>query len=212
MEIKTWHKVAFFGSIAAFVIYVKRDLVKRGIGFGLSKIEAAQKLIAEYAIQWVGTLEVGKNNGWANKTFQKMMQEVGWSNSDQWCMYFAKMVHYNTFPKDRDKINEILNGQSQTSYDNARDDKSGTYTVSKTPQVGDIIIFVHSNATWKGHAGVVTKVNNNNMVETIEGNTSDKSISDGDLVAKKIRPSIIGKSIGGDLVLRGFIRKVNLLT
>jgi len=212
MEIKTWHKVAFFGSIAALIIYIKRDLVKKGIGIGLSKFQTAQRLIAEYAIQWVGTKEVGTNNGFANKTFQDMMKEVGWWDSAFWCMFFAKMVHYNTFPNDRKMINKILNGLSQKSYENARDDKSGTYTVSNTPQVGDIIIFQHKNAPATGHAGIVIKVNNDNTVDTVEGNTSDKNISNGDLVARKNRTSVIGKSIGGDLVLRGFIRKVNLLT
>jgi surface antigen len=208
MEIKTWHKVAFFGSIAAFVIYVKRNT----IGGALSKLETVQRLMANYAVQWVGTQEVGNNNGFANDMFQSMMKTVGWRNSDQWCMYFAKMIHYNSFPNDRSNINKILNGSSQGSFANATNDATNTYmTTKENPQVGDIIIFQHKNAPATGHAGVVVKVNNNNTVDTIEGNTSDKNISDGDLVAKKTRTSVVGKSIGGDLVLKGFIRKKNLL-
>ena len=209
MEIKTWHKVAFFGSIAAFVIYVKRNT----IGGALSKLETVQRLMANYAVQWVGTQEVGNNNGFANDMFQSMMKTVGWRNSDQWCMYFAKMIHYNSFPNDRSNINKILNGSSQGSFANATNDATNTYmTTKENPQVGDIIIFQHKNAPATGHAGVVVKVNNNNTVDTIEGNTSDKNISDGDLVAKKTRTSVVGKSIGGDLVLKGFIRKKNLLS
>ena len=209
MEIKTWHKVAFFGSIVAFVIYVKRNT----IGGALSKLETVQRLMANYAVQWVGTQEVGNNNGFANEMFQSMMRTVGWRSSDQWCMYFAKMIHYNSFPNDKSSINKILNGSSQGSFANATNDATNTYmTTKENPQVGDIIIFQHKNNPSTGHAGVVIKVNNNNTVDTIEGNTSDKSISDGDLVAKKTRTSVIGNSIGGDLVLRGFIRKKNLLT
>jgi len=208
MEIKTWHKVVFFGSIAAFVIYVKRNT----IGGALSRIETIQRLMANYAVQWVGTKEVGKNNGFANELFENMMKTVGWSNSDQWCMYFSKMIHYNTFPNDRANINKVLSGSTQASFVKASNDKTNTYTtITENPQVGDIIIFQRKSSPATGHAGVVVKVNNNNTVDTIEGNTSDKNISDGDLVARKTRTSVIGKSIGGNLVVRGFIRKKNLL-
>jgi surface antigen len=213
MEIKTWQKVVFFGSIAAFVIYVKRHTIGGAIGGALSKLETVQRLMANYAVKWVGTEEVGNNNGFANDMFESMMKQVGWRSSDQWCMYFAKMIHYNSFPNDRDNINKVLNGLSQGSFANATNDATNTYMTTKVnPQVGDIIIFQHLNLPATGHAGVVVKVNNNNTVDTIEGNTSDKNISDGDLVARKTRTSVVGKSIGGDLVLRGFIRKKNLLT
>ena len=66
MEIKTWQKVVFFGSIAAFVIYVKRHT----IGGALSKLETVQRLMANYAVKWVGTEEVGNNNGFANDMFE----------------------------------------------------------------------------------------------------------------------------------------------
>jgi surface antigen len=208
MKIKAWQYILFLGSIAAIVVYIKR----RTIGKYAMSNEAVRSAIARFAVQWVGTEEVGNNNGFANSLFQDMMKKIGWYDSAQWCMYFAKMVHYNTFPNDKANINKVLNGSSQSSYDNAKNDKTGTYTVATTPQVGDIIIFRHTNSPDTGHAGVVVEVNNDNTVTTIEGNTNDKNISDGDLVAKKKRTSVIGKSIGGDLVLRGFIRKVNLLS
>jgi hypothetical protein len=128
-------------------------------------------------------------------------------------MFFAKAIHYNVFknnPTEQAKIDKVLGGRSQESFVNAKNDQSGTYTTSNTPKVGDIIIFQHKNTPSTGHAVVVVKVNNDNSVTTIEGNTSDKSISDGDLVAKKTRTSVVGKSIGGDLVVRGFIRKLNV--
>lgn len=213
MEIKTWHKVAFFGSITALIIYIKRNYLADSLKKGLSKFELGQRLIAEYATKWVGTTEVGNNNGWANDMFQAMMREVGWSNNEQWCMYFAKMVHYNTFPKDRANINRVLNGRTQESFNNAMNDTTGTYkVVYEKPQVGDIQIFQRRNSPSTGHAGVVVKVNNDNTVDTVEGNTSDRSISSGELVAKKKRTAIVGNSIGDNLIVRGFIRKVNMLT
>jgi hypothetical protein len=210
MQLKTWHKVAFFGSIGVLIIYLQRERIFKAYKYTK---KAFGDLVSMFASQWVGVEEIGDNQSFANATFQSMMNQVGWHSSDQWCMYFAKAIHYNVFknnPTEQSKINKVLGGSSQQSFVNVKNDQSGTYTTSNTPKVGDIIIFQHKNTPSKGHAGVVVKVNNDNSVTTIEGNTSDKSISDGDLVAKKNRTSIIGKSIGGDLVLRGFIRKLNV--
>ena len=173
-----------------------------------------QKLLANYAITWIGVKEIGKNNGFANASFEKLMKTVGWYNSAQWCMFFAKMVHYNTFKKDQKIINKILDGNSQKAFQNATNDKTGTYkTVTKNPQIGDIIVFTHRNNKATGHVGIVIKVIDDKNVETIEGNTSDKSIGDGDLVAKKIRPYTLGASLGKktDLYVKGLIRKINML-
>ena len=206
MEIKRWQKVLFFGSIAGLIIYVNRQrVVKLKNYFG--------NLVSSFANKWVGVNEIGNNQSFGNEAFQSMMKQIGWHSSDQWCMYFAKAVHYNVFknnPTEQSKINKILTGGSQESFNNAQKDKTNTYTTATTPKVGDIIIFRHSNNPSKGHAGVVVKVNPNKTVNTIEGNTSDAKISDGEYVAKKVRTSEIGKSIGGDLRVRGFIRKLNV--
>lgn len=210
MEIKTWHKVAFFVSIGAFVLYVQRErLVKAGKYIK----DKFGELISGIASKWVGVAEIGNNQAFGNKVFQSMMEQVGWNSTDQWCMFFAKAVHYEAFkdnPSEQAKINKILGGSTQLSYTNAQKDKTNTYTTSLTPKVGDIVIFQRKNTPTKGHAGVVVKVNNDNTIDTIEGNTSATNISDGEFVAKKKRTSVIGKSIGGDLVVRGFIRKLNV--
>ena len=199
MEIKTWQKVAFVGSIVAFIVYKKRHAISKNIG----------DFVSNYAMKWLGTEEVGNNNGFANDVFQAMMKKVGWRSGEQWCMYFAKAIHYDTFPKDREKINKILNGSSQLSFANAKNDTSGTYSVvtSGKPRKGDIVIYQHTNNKATGHAGVVVGVGDTSFT-TIEGNTNDKNISDGDLVAKKTRPLAYGKTLSGStLALRGFIRK-----
>lgn len=210
MEIKKWHYYLFFGSIGAFVVYTQRDKIFRGAKYIQRRFG---QLVSKLASKWVGVEEVGNNKAFANDVFQTMMKKVGWKTNEQWCMYFAKAIHYEVYeknPTEQAKINKILNGRSQESFVNAKNDKSGTYTAitSGSPKVGDIIIFQRKSDKSRGHAGVVVKVNNDNTVDTIEGNTSDKSISDGDLVAKKRRTSIYGKSIGDDLFLRGFIRKL----
>jgi surface antigen len=212
MQIKLWQKVVFFGSIGALIVYLQREKVFKAYAYGK---KAFGDLVNMFASQWVGVKEIGENQAFGNEAFQSMMKQVGWHSFDQWCMYFAKAVHYNVFkdnPTEQAKINKVLVGNTQLAFNNAKNDTSGTYQAitSGSPKVGDIIIFRHSNAPSTGHAAVVVKVNSNDTVDTIEGNTSDKSISNGDVVAKKNRTSIIGKSIGGDLVVRGFIRKLNV--
>jgi surface antigen len=210
MQIKTWHKIVFFGSIGALTLYLQRDKIFKAYAFGKKKFG---DLVSMFASQWVGEKEIGDNQAFGSQAFQSMMSQVGWHSTDQWCMYFAKAIHYNVFknnPTEQAKIDKVLGGSSQQSFNNAKNDTSGTYTTSDTPKVGDIVIFRHNNTPSKGHAGVVVKVNSNNTIDTIEGNTSDANISNGDYVAKKNRTSVIGKSIGGDLVVRGFIRKLNV--
>jgi surface antigen len=210
MQIKTWHKVAFFVSIGAFVLYVQRDRLVKAGKFIKDKFG---ELISGIASQWVGVEEIGNNQAFGNKVFESMMEQVGWNSYDQWCMYFAKAVHYQAFkdnPTEQAKINKILGGSTQRSFTNAQNDTTKTYTTSLTPKVGDIVIFQRKNSPSIGHAGIVVKVNNDNTIDTIEGNTSATNISDGEFVARKKRTSVIGKSIGGDLAVRGFIRKLNV--
>jgi surface antigen len=200
----------FVGSIAALVIYLQRDNIFKGAKYIRQKFG---DLVSSFASKWVGIKELGENRAFANDVFQKMMQKVGWKSSESWCMYFAKAIHYEVNkdnPSEQAKINRVLNGRTQESFVNAQNDKSGTYTTSSTPQKGDIMIFQNTSNSSKGHAGVVIDVDSaNKKVTTIEGNTSDKSIADGDLVARKVRPSSIGADIGG-LKVRGYIRKLNV--
>lgn len=212
MQIKTWHKIVFFGSIGGLILYLQRDKIFKAYKYTKEKFG---ELVSMFASQWVGVNEIGDNQAFGNKAFQTMMSQVGWHSSDQWCMYFAKAVHYNVFknnPTEQAKIDKILGGNTQLSFTNATNDKSGTYTTitSSTPKVGDIVIFRNRNVPSKGHAGVVVKVNSNNTIDTIEGNTSESNISNGEFVAKKNRSSVVGSSIGGNLVVRGFIRKLNV--
>jgi surface antigen len=210
MQVKTWHKVLFFGSITAFVVYASREKLFSGARYIKNKFG---DLITSIAGKWVGVKEIGDNQAFGNDVFQAMMKNVGWKSSEQWCMYFAKAVHYEAYknnPTELAKINKILNGSTQLSYNYAKDDKTNTYTVSNTPKKGDIQIF-RNTVTGKGHAGIVTEVNSNNTVSTIEGNTSDSNIANGEYVAKKVRPSTIGAKLpNSNLVVRGFIRKLNV--
>jgi len=204
MQIKTWQKVLFVGSIVAFALYYKREAIKNYFDFS--------KISTYLANKWVGIKEIGNNQGFSSTVFQNMMKAVGWKSSEEWCMYFAKAIHYEAYkdkPQVQAKIKKILTGSTQESFVNAKNDKTGTYTTSNTPKVGDIIIWQKSTVPYKGHAGVVTAIKNG-MVETIEGNTDDKDLSNGQYVAKKIQKSAVGSKMpNSSLVVRGYIRKLD---
>lgn len=208
-NIKTWQYVSVLGGLAIILIYLKRRNIKKFINSN----ETIRKLIAENAIKWIGTQEIGNNNGFANAEFQKMMKQIGWVNGDQWCMWFAKAVHINTFPNEKNVINAILGGNSQSSFNNAEKDSTGTYSVIKsgTPIVGDIAIW--RKDAGSGHAGVVVDVDEKNgNFTTVEGNTDDPIFSN-EVVAKKVHALIYGGkySPGSSKVLRGFIRKNSII-
>lgn len=204
MKIKTWHKVLFVGSLVAFALYYKRNEIKNYFDFS--------KITSYLSNKWVGIKEVGNNAGFSSSVFEQMMKNVGWKSSDQWCMYFAKAIHYESYkdnPKVQEKIKKILTGSTQESFVNAKNDKTGTYTTSTTPKVGDLLIWQRSDIKTRGHVGVVTAIKDG-MVETIEGNTDDKDLSNGQYVAKKLQKSAVGSKMpNSSLVVRGYIRKLN---
>ena len=207
-NLKTWQKVSFVILGVAVLLYVQRDRVKKGVNYARRRFG---RLVESFSDDWIGVKELGNNRDFGNNVFQSMLKNVGWKSYDQWCMYFAKAVHYQVYKKDRQAINKILTGNTQNSFDRVKRDTTGTYKAieSGSPKKGDIAIWQRTNSPGTGHAGVVIKLNNDGTMNMIEGNTSDRSISDGDTVARKVRPSVIGKNIpGSTLKLRGFIRKI----
>jgi hypothetical protein len=209
MKLKTWHYATLIGGLGVLYVYFRRKNIKDY----LNSNEFWRNLIAENAVKWVGVKEVGNNNGFANSQFQQMLQEAGWQNTEQWCMYFVKAVHMDTFKNEKDTIKSIFSGSTQQSFNNANNDQTGTYITltSGRPNVGDIAIWQKTNDPSRGHAGVVIEVGDSTFT-TIEGNTSDTNIADGDLVAKKVRPLAYGVPLpNSTLKLRGFIRKRNLI-
>jgi len=163
-----------------------------------------------FATKWVGVDESGANTSFANKVFEDMLKKVGWKSGESWCMYFAKAVHWETFPKDRANIQSILNGSTQRSFTNAQNDKTGTYTVitSGQPKLGDIAVWQKVSSPAYGHAGIVIKSSGDSF-ETIEGNTNKEGSREGTSVLKKTRPLKYGETApNSDLKLKGFIRKI----
>ena len=213
MEIKGWQKGLFFGSIGALIIYLQRDKIFRGLNIVKNGYNEFTKRLIAFADPFAGKIrEVGDNAGFSNSVFQSMMKNIGWWSGAQWCMYFAKAMHYQAFegkPEVQAWIKKNFTGSSQESFVNAKNDKTGTYTVvtSGKPKIGDIFILQHYNAPDTGHAGIVKAVHETTY-DTIEGNTSKAGVSDGQGVFNLTRKIAYGeKQKGTTLVLRGFIRK-----
>lgn len=192
-KIGTFYKVLIGSSVAVVAALV--------IGYRYRAAKMAQK--------WVGITENGVNTSFSNDVFQTMMKNVGWRSGEAWCMYLAKAIHIETFGKDRDKINKVLNGSTQLSWQNAKKDTSGIYKVitSGKPQRGDIVIWQHTGNTSTGHAGIVIS-RNGDTFKTIEGNTNALGSSEGDKVLIKTRQLKYNKiEPNSTLKLLGFISK-----
>lgn len=162
-------------------------------------------MMASFAKALIGQEEITGNTGFKSQDFERAMQEVGWSEGDQWCVYFAKLVWYQRAPQFlKDKIKRVISGSSQTTWDNVQKDPA--FATSRIPKVGDMVIWQTYKAgkpEWSGHAGIVTGTNLNSF-DTVEGNTNDQGGREGYIVAKKQRS--FSWTTNDGLRLKGFIR------
>jgi hypothetical protein len=147
----------------------------------------------------VGIHEKGGNNmGFDDPYFQRLMEEVGWKPTYQWCAFFVRAIFHECGVEAIDKIS----GWSPTCS-NKKDVifTDGRFYQSYNP--GDVLVMTLSYSHWKnsnrikaiGHTGIVDKISQYS-VRTIEGNTNDRGDRDsrsGDAVLVKIRP--LNKSI-----------------
>lgn len=121
-----------------------------------------------------GISEIGADAGFSDAEFQKALKELGWSAGMAWCVFYSKYIWSKILPKKKwDVAKNLLTGNSQTTWANFEKDKSGYFELSSKPKVGSIAIWQYPDATWKGHAGVVTSVDRNTFLAQ-EGNYAGK--------------------------------------
>jgi hypothetical protein len=130
--------------------------------------------ITKLAMLYEGIEEVGDNAGFNNAVFEDMLENAGWKNAEQWCMYFAKAIYIYALPDLAEDFKKSLTGSSQGSFNNVQAGKSKNLRVVTTgkPLPGDIVIWVNNSDSSKGHAGIVVKTGSGNYFETIEGNAN----------------------------------------
>lgn len=158
------------------------------------------------AAQFIDIKEIGDNAGFSNEIFQKMMRSVGWQGGEAWCMYFAKSIYMQAFPKKAPEINKVLTGSTQQSWQNAKAHPDLFKIITHgNPQKGDIIIWQSTTNGSLGHAGIVYKKDEGDTWYTIEGNSGLGGTREGQGVVKLKRDLTPG-TIDGKLRLLGFIR------
>ncbi len=115
-------------------------------------------------------------DGLSAEQMKKLMQEAGCQFDDgQWCAdfvtYCLKQVYGDDIPGD------FANTCSNTAYCPTIEEwakSNGSYTTdSSQVEPGDLIIYTRKGQA--GHIGIVTSVNADGTVNTIEGNTSNDS-------------------------------------
>ncbi len=163
-----------------------------------------------FASSFLGIQEIGDNAGFANAAFEQMMKDVGWLGGEAWCMFFAKAVYLDSFPKKADQIKKVLTGSTQGSWAAAQQHPE-LFTVIQDgrPKPGDIIIWKSTKDPSKGHAGIVLKKDSGDYYNTVEGNSGLGGTREGQGVTKGHRLLVPG-TVEGSLKLLGFIRMKSL--
>lgn len=142
-----------------------------------------QQQIKDIALIYVGQKEISPNKGFDDPIFERMMKEVGWYKSAPWCAFFAKLVW-----KLAKQYVSHISGSAVNTF--VKLDHSKEYEKTTKPIVGALVIwrsYKDGKKLSTGHIGIVTKVNEDNTFETVEGNTTDKGGREGIMVATRIR-------------------------
>lgn len=186
---------------AIFLLGIAGILVCVGLVYGLRGRQKAV-LIAE---KLIGQTEITGNVGFTSPGFERLMEKVGWKSGDAWCVYFVKLVWYNSVPSWlKPKILAKVSGNTDQTWTNLSNDTN--FTTPDVPAPGDIVIWKqYSNGIpqWEGHAGIVKSLGFG-KIKTIEGNTNNNGSSNGYIVAERERPLDFTNNNGLRIV--GFIR------
>ncbi len=206
-----------FTNIAKYTVDTVKKHPQIAVGFAVFSVIGAGMLAyymyrnrtVRYAKKFVGEREIAGNMGFENEEFDRLMREYGdFSDTQAWCMSFAKMIWIQRAGKRYEKlIEEMITPSTQTTWTNFEKDKSGLFSVSDKPKKGSIVIwqkYTGGSQTWQGHAGIVTDVKKDSF-DTIEGNTSGTGTREGIEVAVKNRK--FDWDVKNGLRLKGFIHQ-----
>jgi hypothetical protein len=153
----------------------------------LSYLEKAELAVA-LSDSFVGIREIGNNQGFNNKPFERMMRTVGWRPGNAWCAFVLKLNYLLA------GIQNTITGWSPSAYN-----KSNVVFTNgklyKPIQPGDAGTLSYNKFKGKpgrykgiGHAFIVIKQINGSAVLTGEGNTDSGASREGNGYYQKIRP------------------------
>jgi hypothetical protein len=151
-------------------------LASIGTAFLLYRQFGLASRIVMVAKKYIGEREIEPNQGFVNKSFEKIMYQLGqWRPSYEWCACFARLIWLLVLTgRKREIANRLLSPSSQLTFANFAADKSGLFEVSPDkPKPGAIVIWQSRAQPHKGHAGIfITKLGKDFI--TIEGNQGQK--------------------------------------
>ena len=135
-----------------------------------------------------GIKEIGDNEGFSNKSFERMMKDVGWYKSAPWCAFSLKLIYQLA------GIKTTVTGWSPTAYNKKHiiftDGK--LYETIKPGDSGTLSYAKYRNNPKRfkaiGHAFIIKKTIGNSAVVTGEGNTDGNGDREGNGFYEKIRP------------------------
>jgi len=135
-----------------------------------------------------GIKEIGDNEGFSNKSFERMMKDVGWYKSAPWCAFSLKLIYQLA------GIKTTVTGWSPTAYNKKHiiftDGK--LYETIKPGDSGTLSYAKYRNNPKRfkaiGHAFIIKKTIGGSAVVTGEGNTDGNGGREGNGFYEKIRP------------------------
>ncbi len=164
--------------------------------------------VVQTAIKYIGQKEQQGNVFDPSSDFGKKLHAVGQKDGEAWCCYWCEMVLKETYPEKFKDLDKLFSASAVQTYKNFTHPINGKgYSENHIPEVGNLVIwqkYENGKPTWKGHAGIVTKVISTWEFDSIEGNTNEAGSREGNTVAIKQR-KVLAKVDNGLKVL-GFIR------
>ena len=147
--------------------------------------------IIKVAKSYVGQLEKPKNSGFINPEFEAEMIENGFSVGDSWCAIFAKLVWRKAYEKNNANlhfaINELFNKSAVATFRNF--EKSKLFGATKTPEPGALVVWQNyhdGKPQWTGHIAIFKDYINGKII-TIDGNSNEQGVRNGDRVIERAR-------------------------
>lgn len=158
----------------------------------------------QIAEKYIGQTEMPGNSGFTNYEFEAKMKAVGFQRSHAWCAYFAELVFKEAYPDKFKELDKLFSASAVQTYRNFKD---AAYPMNSMPSENNLVIWQNmrdGKPQVTGHAGIVGKVTDGWIFESIEGNTNDGGGREGYIVAKRIRKHIADVKDG--LKVIGFIQ------
>lgn len=158
----------------------------------------------EVASKYIGQTEKPGNLGFNDAEFEHKMKSVGFQPSHAWCAYFTELVFKETYPNKLKELDGLFSASAVQTY---RNFEKASYPVGNVPREGHLVIWqTMKNGVPQstGHAGIVGKVREGWIFESIEGNTNDGGGREGYIVAKRERRHL--KDVKDGLKVLGFVQ------